>query len=195
MNTNKKWSVKKIFCGVIITLAIFTTLPSNAQYSINGRWNIKAHYSAYNNIGLSYNESSSPVFQCEVNYGVLNFLEVGLYGGNGRIKTEEIFSIENDFSYSGGGRANALFYGLNANIHLLPFIIKAEKFRFDIYLSGKMGGLYYLTKENIYPAPGHVFDYGFYAGSAFYLGQHWGIFGEYGFGNHVKYRVGLSFKF
>lgn len=166
-----------------------------SRYMLHVWFAMSMIFDLHNNIGFNYDGNSSPVFQCEVNYGVLNFLEVGLYGGNGRIKTEEITSIENDFSYSGIGRANALFYGLNANIHLLPFIIKAEKFRFDIYLSGKMGGLYYLTEQNIYPAPGHVFDYGIYVGSAFYLGQHWGIFGEYGLGNHAKYRVGLSFKF
>jgi hypothetical protein len=30
------------------------------------------------------------------------------------------------------------FYGLSINFHLLPFIIKKEDFRFDIYATGKI---------------------------------------------------------
>ena len=64
----------------------------------------------------------------------------------------------------------------------------------DFYLSPKIGGFYYwnpstFTKNN------NRIDYGIYGGLAVYPFKHWGGFFEYGYGNYVQWRSGLSLKF
>ncbi|MFA9392191.1 MAG: hypothetical protein ACERKD_20435 [Prolixibacteraceae bacterium] len=92
-------------------------------------------------------------------------------------------------------KANALFCGVNANLHLLPFLVQQKNFRFDVYATGKLGGFYLFTEEGMFPEKGHEWDYGLYAGAAFYFGRHWGCFGEYGIGKYTNSRFGLSIKF
>jgi hypothetical protein len=166
----------------------------NAQsYSIKDRMNWKVAYSSYPILGIHFSgRTFTPTFQTEVNYGVLNFLEVGAYTGYCSIKTSPKTS---DPGFISSIDANTFFYGLNANVHLLPFLLKTEKFRIDLYASGKCGGFYRASAENMWPERGHTLDYGLYAGTAFYLGEHFGLFGEYGLGNTTNHRFGLSFKF
>ena len=191
MNISKR--ILRLSLCLIIAFSFSISVKAQ-QFSIKDRWNVKLAYSSYPNLGKDFGDKDdiSPVFFIEGNYGVLNFLEIGGYTGYCSIKTvsnsisENFTSIEN---------ANTLFYGLNANVHLLPFLIKREKFRLDVYASIKCGGFYRSSSENMYPERGHTLDLGAYAGGAFYLGEHWGIFGEYGFGNKTNLRYGLSFKF
>jgi hypothetical protein len=126
------------------------------------------------------------------NYGILDFLEVGAYTGYSSITT---VMSESDSTARYVSGISIIFYGISTNIHLMPFLVKSEKFRIDLYVSSKLGGFYRCSSEDMYPKRGHVFDYGVYAGTAFYLGKHWGFFGEYGLGNYTSHRVGLSFKF
>ena len=173
-------------------LAVATS--SNAQaYSIKNRLNVKVGYAGYPYLGQNIDNANafSPVFNLDANYGVLNFLEVGGYLGYSLIKTTSGSSE----GYVNTGKANVLFYGIRSSIQLLPFFLKSEKFRFDLYLSGKCGGFYRLTDANEYPARGNTLDYGLYGGAIFYPGEHWGLFGEYGLGNYVNHQYGLSFKF
>ncbi len=190
MNINK--NVTGLYLLLIIN-CFFMNSANAQQYSIKDRWNIKIGYSGYPNIGhKTAGTDISPVFLSEVNYGILKFLEIGCYTGYTSIKT--ISGIINN-NYTATSKANTIFYGVNANVHLFPFLIKSEKFRIDIYLSCKYGGFYRFSDSNMQPERGHTFDYGVYAGTAFYLGEHWGIFGEYGIGNYTNHRFGLAFKF
>ncbi|MCF8357638.1 MAG: hypothetical protein K9H26_02695 [Prolixibacteraceae bacterium] len=176
----------------VIVLISFTTSISAQNYSIKDRWNMNLGYSGYSQLGAGDIKEIIPTFQAGVNYGILKFIEIGLYTGYGSINTISEKIPDGYFSYT---RANTVFYGINSNFHLLPFIIKSEKFRFDVYLSGKLGGFYRFSDENMLPARGHNWDYGVYVCLAFYPGKHWGFFGEYGLGNNTSHRVGLSFKF
>lgn len=179
---------------LIIVFALSLSVPVKAQqYSIKDRWNVKLGYSGYPCLGINfdYEKEITPTFQAEVNYGILNFLEAGVYTGYCSIK------INSDITdmYSNTLKANTLFYGVNANIHLLPFLLKKERFRIDFYVSGKYGGFFRFAETDSSPKRGNTLDYGLYAGTAFYPGEHWGLYGEYGLGNYTNYRFGLSFKF
>jgi hypothetical protein len=187
---------------LIISTVLITETVHAQQYSIKDRWNIKTNYGFYPNLGIfnPYENIYSHVFQLEANYGFLNFLEVGLYSGYTQVDAA-IFTIIDENSAEAKNTAHnapVFFYGLTTNIHLLPFILKREKFRVDFYLSGKLGGFYINSKlggDFTVPERGNSFDYGVYGGLAFYIGEHWGIYGEYGVGNYCNSRVGLTFKF
>lgn len=182
-----------IICMLLLSFCLFASSSKAQVYSIKNRLNVKVGYAGYPYLGKNIVNANafSPVFNLEANYGVLNFLEVGGYMGYSLIKT----TSRSTEGYANTGKANVLFYGIRSNIQLLPFFLKSEKFRFDFYLSGKCGGFYRFTNKNENPARGNALDYGFYGGVAFFPGEHWGIFGEYGWGNYVNHQYGLSFKF
>ncbi|MCF8357633.1 MAG: hypothetical protein K9H26_02670 [Prolixibacteraceae bacterium] len=187
-------------CILIISTVLITETVHAQQYSIKERWNIKTNYDFYPNLGVTTLNSVefSPVFGIEANYGLLNFLEVGLYSGYTRVRGIIFTSVSENRAIGTGHNAPVLFYGATANVHLFPFFFKREKFRIDCYLSGKFGGFYiYAEERGDYRVPerGNRFDYGVYGGLAIYIGEHWGIYGEYGYGNYCNSRVGLTFKF
>lgn len=195
---NNKATLKKnilVFC-LMLAATILGAAPLRAQqYSIKDRWTVKLDYSKYQPLGFTWQNSDfTPSFQTELNYGIYNYIELGSYFGFGTLKTTgQIETIgDSSTSYSFTKKANALFYGVNTNVHLLPFLIKSEKFRFDLYASGKLGGFYRFSEEGMYPGRGHVLDCGIYLGAAFYLGRYVGVFGEYGIGNYTNHRWGLS---
>ncbi len=135
-----------------------------------------------------------PNFRVEVNYKIVPFIEVGVYAGFGfyqDIKRENI-GTTTGMTISGYAAAN---YGLNANFHFLPLIVKEKKVRFDLYVSGKLGGIN-PERKNFSPLPHKYFsDYGVYAGAAYYFTRHFGVYGEFGYGSYTNLRYGLSFKF
>ncbi|NOZ45180.1 MAG: hypothetical protein GXO79_00205 [Chlorobi bacterium] len=107
--------------------------------------------------------------------------------------------------------SNTPYYGLNLNYHLLPYLIKADDFRFDLYLTGKFGGHYIFSSENYAPENGNIFDYKIGCGISFYLWKHIGFFTEIGLANFsnlnynaftyfskktlINSNYGLTFKF
>lgn len=189
-----------IFCFILIIFLIFSSTERlQAQsYSIKERWNIEAGYCLYPNLGylIATDKEYSHVFQIEVNYGITKFVEIGVYSGYTQIKTVTLGGNIDDglFSSSHYG-IPVLFYGANTNFNLLPFVVKQDNFRIDLYLSCKLGGFYRCSTDGMMPKRGNSFDYGLYAGAAFYLSKHWGLFCEYGIGNNTDLRTGLCLKF
>jgi hypothetical protein len=123
-------------------------------------------------------------YRVEANYGVSRQIETGIYTG---------------FSYYQSLSAY-WSYGINANYHLLPFIIDSDNFRFDLYFAGKFGGWKsYSTFSSSYRSP-HKLEYGFGPGVSFYLWKHLGIFTEYCYGKYYfkennNFRYGMTLKF
>ncbi|HPR33614.1 MAG TPA: hypothetical protein PLK12_16050 [Prolixibacteraceae bacterium] len=194
---------KLLTISILIVSTVLMGKTTHAQqYSIKDRWNIKTDYGFYPDLGYNFGFSNdfTPVVQVEANYGVLDFMEVGVYSGFTQV-TAGVFIYDDPDSISAwgfGSDAPIIFYGVTTNIHLFPFILKSEKFRIDFYVSGKLGGFYIFSEETgdfTEPERGNRFDYGVYGGLSFYIGEHWGIYGEYGYGNYCNSRVGLTFKF
>jgi hypothetical protein len=77
--------------------------------------------------------------RAECNYGVLNWLELGGYLGFMRLNTN-----------NGPEVAFAPTFGININVHLLPFWVRNTNCRWELYLTAKYGGSYLI---NYYPAP------------------------------------------
>ncbi|MDR0828507.1 MAG: hypothetical protein LBN95_00130, partial [Prevotellaceae bacterium] len=83
----------------------------------------------------------------ELNYGVLNWLETGIYAGFMMYRYDTSFDSGNywfnpdeDLKY-----AYAPTFGVNINFHILPFFVKNQKCKWDFYIPVRYGGCY-LTK-------------------------------------------------
>jgi TonB dependent receptor/CarboxypepD_reg-like domain/TonB-dependent Receptor Plug Domain len=152
--------------------------------SIKDRWNFKVSYSFV----LTGNTGMDPFrhkrYNVEINYGFLDYIEAGIYGGYSSVKLFE-------YTSSSSGRyitTDAYLYGLNCNFHLLPFLIKKDDPRLDLYINGKIGGI---TIKQYKSFEEHSIG----GGTTVYLSKHLGIFGEYNYGMFLKKHSGNSGNF
>ncbi len=187
---------------IICTILILTATVSFSQEGyIHKRWNIKAGFSFLESSRSSRTPSGSfkpelvSNFRAEINYGINGFIETGGYMGLSNLWAYKFLSSH--FGYIED--YTAWFYGANVNIHLLPFLISEDDFRFDLYLTGRAGVLQHTSPPGFSPH-GFDFDGGAGPGASFYLFDHWGLYAEYTFGrfyfrdNH-NLRFGLTIKF
>jgi len=191
--------------SIILAMTFFISLSVFSQDSyIKNRWNFKLAGS----MGPLYNMShkKAPQFRVEANYGLLKNLEVGGYAGLSPYWSYKRSSIDPITGYPlyTSKKAIAPFYGVNANFHLLPFLIKKDNFRFDLYLAAKGGG-YYISGNNSQWYKGLQWQVFLGGGLAFYPWKHLGIYSEYGY--ETKHyptskdkftsviRFGLTFKY
>lgn len=173
---------------LLLLASLLISINTFAQVNtVPKRINAKLGFALSNQEGTN---SNLPNFRVEVNYKMLPFIEVGVYAGFGFY--EDIQIVGSRATISGYAATN---YGLNANFHFLPLIVKEKKVRFDLYVSGKLGGIN-PERKNFSPLPHKYFsDYGVYAGAAYYFTRHFGVYGEFGYGSYTNLRYGLSFKF
>ena len=187
--------LEKILILLLLGAVTGTNVLGQNSY-INGRLNIKTGYARYNT-GSFLNDKQISIgnYRIEANYGLTNFIEAGVYLGGSRSLYYRPHSFDKDNFVP--------YYGVNINYHLLPYWIKAENFRFDLYLSGKFGGL--LFKDKWSGDSFHRVEYALGTGACFYLWKHVGLYSEYCYGNylfsedsfiaHTKFRYGLTLKF
>jgi hypothetical protein len=127
-----------IFLALIF---VFISFSYAQVYSVKNRWNTKLSlsYNRTNDLGRFFNRYNFVNFRprlnirAECNYGVLKWLELGGYIGYMR--------YQNPF-YQNLKAAFAPTFGINVNIHLLPFLVKKENCRWELYLTAKYGGTY-----------------------------------------------------
>jgi len=204
MKTN--FGIRELSLLLLISNLITFNTYSQDSY-LKNRWNIKvghsrmAKYKPYQYYFLP-GENKISNLRFETNYGITDFLEAGVYGGLSLMEipviTEDV--VGNNISrYYSFDMFLTPFYGLTINFHLLPFIIKKEDFRFDIYATGKIGGLFTTSKVE-YDLHGFESEYGIGGGISFYPWKHVGFYTEYTFGKYFfqdnkNLRYGLSIKF
>ncbi|MGF1587169.1 MAG: hypothetical protein ACFCUM_17760 [Bacteroidales bacterium] len=177
----------KFFAVLLVLISSGYTYAFGQDSYIKGRWNIKAGYSEY---GLgswdSYpltKENTTGHYRLETNYGLFNAIETGIYFG---YSERAIGFRETD---------PTMFYGLNVNLHPLPFFLELKNPLFEVYLAGKFGGRYYIKNHTEYSIGG---------GLSFYIFRNVGLYTEYLYGNHgafvhykdhMKLRYGLTVRF
>jgi len=140
---------------VISLFLVFSSVQSqellvkNQTLSVKGRWNIKAGFSLYKittatarliefdwtKNGLRYKRKFN--VRVEANYGIFKWLEAGLYIG---LMGYE-YGIPPNF-LPNELDAVAPTFGVNVNIHILPFFVKNPKCKWDFYIPLKYGGNY-----------------------------------------------------
>jgi hypothetical protein len=176
-------------------LFILQTLFCQDSY-IKHRLNFKLGYTR--NSMLMFHESVGN-YRLEANYGSFKYLETGVYIGYSNYRYEYEHDVLNGTSSYISGN-HTLFYGVNCNFHPLTFLIKKEAFRFDVYLTGKLGGVYFSKPISYYQPVQHYKEFAVGGGLSYYLGKHLGLYMEYCYGKYIfwdktKFRYGLTLKF
>ena len=159
--------MKRILIFVIFVVAFFS-LSYGQNFSIKNRWNTKLSVSCNrtNEPGGDYfAELDRPLHpirfrfnvRAECNYGVTNWLEVGGYIGYIRYHNTHYFFNYNYYYYDGNIYPKRDFYkekiafaptfGVNANVHLLPFFVKNKNCRWEWYVTAKYGGAYLINHQ------------------------------------------------
>jgi hypothetical protein len=163
---------------------------------LKSRWNVKVGFNSYPGLavkryGMKFTYGH---WRAEASYGILKFLEVGGYAGYSS-QTAALMAVGPLITSD----LNTPFLGAGFNFHPLGFLNRHSDLRFDLYLLGRYGGLYYNSPPNYYPKKGLWFQYEHGAGAAFYLWKHVGLFAEYLTGSLATdggvVRYGLSVKF
>lgn len=194
-----KLQLKKVFFLGVINLLMLTSFGQDSY--IRNRLNFKAGYSRYTTGSYSGGNSQRKAntvgnYRLEANYGISNLIEAGVFFGFSTFESRKLnwadtTMLRND--------SFTPFYGINCNLHLLPLLIKKDDFRFDLYLTGKLGGVFF-TSPSGYSPHGYSTEYGLGAGVSYYLGKHLGLYAEYCYGKYYfkdssKLRYGLTIKF
>ena len=221
----------QILIGVFLLCFCSLSSMTGQSYDIANRWNIKAGYSrnvlnvlfipiSENPITLKeYKRKRSSNFRIEGNFAPIRFLEVGVYTGFMVYTTDRVIGFtEYEFmNYQGlfetiAEKAMILNFGINANLHLLPFFVKKENCRWDLYVCAKYGGTV-LTKTKFPYLPlsigysstaPYIQEYGIGIGGSVYFWNVFGLYTECSFGQYslnptmykawFNLRGGISFK-
>jgi len=228
-------STKQLVILFVLTSLFYLPIyaqDNNPNYSVKNRWNTK--------LSLSYNRNNewndpfmefpnSHPFQARLNvradcnYGILNWLELGGYFGYIRYLNPD-YAIKKRLSYK-RDKAIAPTFGVNANVHLLPFWVKNKTCRWELYLTAKYGGVYLINylpivgkrwaiidgviieKGEITYNPNryrHIFGAGVGGGVYFWdlfglyaevMGGKYSYFPESSRNSYYTARVGIEFKF
>jgi hypothetical protein len=174
----RKESEKVIVRQKLNELSGVSRSASNGS-NIKDRWNIKAGYSiVLTRNHMRYDPFRHKRYNFELNYGFLDYVEAGIYGGYSSVKLFE-FTSAHQGRYT---TTDGYFYGLNCNFHPLPLLNKKEDRWLDLYLTAKLGGI---TISNLKTLEEHCIG----GGATVYLSKHLGIFGEYNYGNFLKKHV------
>jgi len=195
---NKMQLEKQISLILIIVLFSINSLGQEVQ--TNNRWNFKAGYSrAKTNKSITTENGLKRVsvgnYQVEANYSFSKLIDAGVYFGYSRFETNNVnwtdLIVYTKYSYTP-------FYGVNCVFHILPLLVKTDS-RFDLYITGKLGGLSIISPEGYYPH-GQSTEYGLGSGFSFYLTKNLGLYAEYCYGKYYfkddsKLRYGLTLKF
>lgn len=196
--------------SLLIFIAVFRIdVPEQKSY-IKDRLNVKIAYNGYPWMGdMHYDEvfskfyHTTPASKVDVNYGFFKFLESGAYIGFSMYEWADFSELERAMDNPAllpvsivPIKKPMILYGVNLNMQLLPFIVACDDFFLDVYLSAKLGGIYFVDKNKSLFAVKHSnFDYGFYGGLTVHPFKHWGLFGEYGFGNYIKWSTRISLRY
>lgn len=201
---------KNLLSFITLVIILLYSYSSYSQtdgynYSVKNRWTVKASISRYKtalyngspiaHVGdhflLSHNRKMIN-FKVESNYGINKFIETGIFTGFQHYEYYETTN-QNTSSYEILGVANsfALLFGINLNFHILPFFVKSEKCRWDLYLTTKYGGCYLPYKEVDHP----LFDvskyrqeYGLGLGFGYYFKNIIGLFAEASIGQYFYFK-------
>jgi hypothetical protein len=150
----KRSLIFSFFCFALFSFS------QGQNYSIKNRLNTKLSLSFNRtneiNIPLIEFDKIHPFqarlnMRAECNYGVLNWLELGIYIGYIRYEKPHLWpELPVDSVYLGGEQEREIVdrigfaptFGINANVHLLPFFGLNKDCRWEWYLTAKYGGTY-----------------------------------------------------
>ena len=168
---------------LVLFLLTFTAAGYSQNTYLNERLTLKFGHSNTPKFWNYNNDIVLGNLRLETNYVLCNFIEPGLYVGYSNFKNTE-FPLTSTLITP--YKSDALFYGLNTNFHILPFIFRSGKIRFDIYAGAKLGMITMIAPANsLYK--GTQFDYALLGGANYLITKNWGIYVEYGVSKKVNF--------
>jgi hypothetical protein len=191
--------------SALVLIFILHPLSLDAQadeynYSVKNRWTVKASYSRYKTAFwddifahtgdnfLHFKRKKMSNFKVETNYGINKFIETGIYIGF------QHYEWLDDGYFSGfsdePNKSFAPLFGVNANFHILPFLVKSKECRWDVYLTAKYGGCYlpHLELDNPYfNYSKYRHEYGLGLGVGYYFKNIIGLFAEGSLGEYFYF--------
>ena len=196
--------------NILTTIILFTIIASlrlNAQSDM--KLSIKPSLSLINSTESIYinslnNERNSKSINLglDLNYKLNVVNDIGIYTAFS--KTLHPFMPQGAIDYD-FNKANAIFYGLNYELHLIPLFSGVNNLKIDIYNIAKVG----LVSQFWHPCNGgidessdteskHTLEYGLGLGTSYSISKQLGIFIEYNFGkflndDYTKLRYGIKF--
>jgi hypothetical protein len=181
----------------LITLTLYFSLIINLFAGGNlskNSFDVKLSYNKYPYMDISINKNDirhTSSITIDGLYQLNRVVEAGIYLGFGKY-SKVVFEDPNI-----GLPVNKLllFYGINANLKILPLFFKKDHFWIEPYIYTKLGSCCFTGSSIPEKNYKEFIEYGIYGGIALYPGKHWGLFYEHGFGNFVNWRTGLSLKF
>lgn len=151
---------------------------------IKERLTIKAGYATQVSSGFWHNPYRDERYRLGVDYGVLDFVEGGVYGGYSGVRLVRRITPTSFQGY----KADAYSYGLNCNVQLLPLIFKNGSSLFDLYITGKVGGVTIKSEKSFE-------EHSLGAGTTMYLFRCAGVFGEFSYYKHGSSSVKPALAF
>ncbi|MFA5648938.1 MAG: hypothetical protein WC951_11595 [Bacteroidales bacterium] len=172
---------------LVIFFLTFTAAGYSQNTYLNERMSLKLGHSNTPRFWDFSDDITVGNIRLETNYVFFNVIESGLYVGYSNFKNiEGPLSPSRPTTFSSPYKSDALFYGLNTNFHILPFVIREGRVRIDLYVGAKLGMISMIAPANsLYN--GTVFDYGLLGGVNYFIAKNWGIYVEYGVSKRVYY--------
>jgi len=180
---------------ILVAFILSHNFVSGQSISNPEKWNIKVGYAKY---GIakwivtttSVTQLKDDNIRIELNHKLVNTIDAGVYIGYSKFRLIDSVADEQ--------RIHTPFYGVNCNVHLLPYLINHDS-RFDLYLTAKFGGYYFMSPPNFYMRGSRV-EYGLGVGLTYNVLKNIGLYCDYSWGKYFfndvfKLRYGLSVKF
>ncbi len=199
---------KLFFISLFIVGCIYSTKAqlTDASQKPFGKFNIKLNYSnvTSKNIIPKYGTQpivlgeafyyKNPQYGFEAMYKINRLITTGLYFGysKGTYISNEILSSDlNGYSFTVDYFGNSLFYGLKAELQLLPLLIKDSKLRLNVYCPVQLGLVSQqvttlATNSKSWDKP--AFEIGAGLGISYNITKNIGVFGEYQLGHFYNNR-------
>lgn len=181
-------------------LTLGFSMICSGQNTYQNNWqSFKIGYSKTPELANWSNKLMNNNLWIEGNYGYKNFLESGIYLGYTNYTNYDAATDinQNTQTYI----SNALFYGVNTNLQILPLLNIAQEPRFDLYISGKVGLVSFIApKQSV--INGSAFNTSINLGLGYFFTRKFGVYAEYGFSKKIKlkefepgYKLGIALKF
>ncbi|MBN1116427.1 MAG: hypothetical protein JXA77_04455 [Bacteroidales bacterium] len=192
-----------VFLSIVFLISKINILAQ--EQKLGESLSFKVGYSKYQNTEFCFANYLKDYFDKNYNkvgnirlsadFELNKYTDAGLYFGYCLYETQKKLledSTNRSWSFEA---ANSIMYGLNSNLHILPFFIKKESYRLDVYCSFQMGVVHLLESDECINDKHTYLEYGIYGGLAFYPFDHLGLYAEYGYAKYSNLRYGLGLRF
>lgn len=212
MKIKKLWFSFFAISFIILQSFSLKCQTTNDYFTVKNRWTVKASVARYKtafyknvfaHVGDKFFQTTNRKmvnFKVEANYGISKFVEVGLLAGFQHYEyvDESIFETDGDFFEYKNKRSFAPLFGVNANFHILPFFVKSNTCRWDLYLTTKYAGCYLPHLEwDVSDSPYSKYrqEYGLGLGIGYYFKNIVGIFVEGSVGQYFYFNKMLQIHY